>query len=223
MKKITLLLMALIFISAKLSATAQLPDKIIFEGEEYSLLSNPLEAYFEKYPNMRPTTEVGSTGLWRGYVATFEFIDSVLYVKDIQIRSFENRPQSVIDLLPNNQYQQQNNKIIWKSVIDEVFPTKEKVKVDWMSGLLVLPVGKIKNYVHMGYASTYYNYILLEIDNGILKQSERMNENEYAQFRNKKFEEFKKTKEYKKLKKELLKNSQNSEEFIDEFLRIYVH
>jgi len=74
----------------------------------------------------------------------------------------------------------------------------------------------------MGYASTYENYILLEIDKGNLVQEQSMNSKEYEKFKDKQFKAFQKTDEYKKLKEDLKKNGGGTDEFLDSFIRIYV-
>ncbi len=205
MKTILTIIFAVLF-GLNVFATAQQPDKLIYNGIEYNLHSNPLESYFEKNPDKRPKGGIMSTSLWRGYVATFEIRDSVLYVKDIQI--------SYYDTTDNNHDKQ------WKSVINEVFPEKKEIKVDWLTGILVLPYGDLVNYVHMGYGSTYKNYILLEIEEGFLKNEKRYDYKEYEMFKEKQFIAFKKTDEYKKIKKELQKEG-DSDEFIDSFIRSY--
>ncbi|MBG9377908.1 hypothetical protein I5907_16830 [Panacibacter sp. DH6] len=189
-------------------ATAQYPDKIFFNGKEYALLSNPLEAFFEKNPERRPEGGVISSALWRGYVATFEVRDNQLFVKDIQI-------------IYINTTDKNNHDDEWKSVMEEVFPEQKDVKVDWLTGLLVLPHGKIVNYVHMGYGSTYEKYFLLEIDKGDYIKSKQFDYEEYEKFKDKQFEEYKKTEEYKETKAKLKKEG-NSDEYIDNFLRSFV-
>ena len=189
--------------------TAQTPDKLIYNGKEYRLHSNPMESYFEKFPDKRPKSEVMSTGLWRGYVATFEVKDDQLYLKDIEIEISTKEK--------NNEY-----KYSWKSVLNEVFPSQELIKIDWLTGLLVLPEGKVVNYVHMGYASTYEHYVLLEFENGNLKGEKQFGYEEYEKFKDKQFQAFKKTDEYRKLKEDLKKEDNNSDEFIEDFLRIFV-
>ena len=109
----------------------------------------------------------------------------------------------------------------WKSVFNQVFPNQEQVKVDWLTGILVIPNGKLVNYVHMGYASTYKKYILLEIQKGNLIQEKNMKRLEYEKFKNKQFKAFQKTVEYKKLKEELKKNGGGTDAFLDSFIRIY--
>ena len=185
--------------------TAQAPDKLIYNGKKYKLHSNPLEVYFEKFPDKRPKPEIQSTGLWRGYIATFEVKDGQLYLKDIEIR-----------------VEKKNDEEGRKSVLNEVFPNQELIKIDWLTGLLVLPEGKIVNYVHMGYASTYEHYVLLEFENGNLKKEKQFGYKEYAKFKDKQFQEFKKTDEYRKLKDDMKEKDDRSDEFIEDFLRIFV-
>jgi len=54
------------FLSVCSYGTSQTPDKIIYKGQEYALNTNPLEIYFLKNPDLRPKSEIMSTGLWRG-------------------------------------------------------------------------------------------------------------------------------------------------------------
>ena len=147
MRKLIILLLTT-FITLNVFGTAQFSDKIIYSGVIYSLDSNPLEDYFDKNPDKRPTPIIMCTALWRDYVATFEIKDSTLYLKDIEI---------LADIKTNNGIQN----VKWKSVIDEVFPNQTNIIINWFSGILVLPYGKRMNYVQMGYGSTFKKYILL--------------------------------------------------------------
>lgn len=197
-----------LFLGAKVFATAQYPDKIIYNGKEFKLHSNPLETYFEKNPDKRPKGGIMSTALWRGYVATFEVKDNQLFLKDIEIQYHDTTSK-------------ESYPYKWRSVINEVFPNNEKIKIDWLTGLLVIPHGKLVNYVHMGYGSTYKNYILLEIDKGDLKKEKYFKYKEYEMFKERQFQVFKQTDEYKKIKADLQKDG-SSDEFIDSFLRSFV-
>lgn len=197
------ILLFLLVFSLNSFATAQYPDKIIFNGKEYSLHTNPLEKYFEEHPDKRPKGGVWSTALWRGYVATFEIKDSGLVVKDIMIELQDSTSRK--------------SKWTWKSVYDLVFPEQPLKKVDWVSGLLVLPHGKMVEYVHMGYASVYEHYLLLEIDKGVFKKSRSFTKEEYLQYKVRQFEVFRKTETYSKLKAELKKENY-SDELIESFL-----
>lgn len=188
-------------------STPQFPDKIIYGGKAYNLNSNPLEPYFQIYPDRRPKGGTISTALWRGYVATFEIVDSQLVVKDIQIQSFQDSA--------GHSYRR------WKSVMLEVFPGQTNVPLKWWSGLLVLPHGKLINYVHMGYGSTYKKYILLAIDKGHFTTEKRFNHKAYEKFKDRQFQVFKGTQDYRDLV-EKLKKEGSSQEFIDLFLKDFV-
>lgn len=210
MKKIKLLVFFLIFFLCALEifATAQYPDKIIYNGKEYMLHSNPLEPYFEKFPGKRPKSGVMSSALWRGYVATFEIADEKLVLKDIEIQVPKKSGESF--------------ETEWKSALSTVFPGNRKTVIDWFLGLLVIPNGEIVNYVHMGYGSTYENYILLEIAAGNFIKAKEFDYKEYEKFKEKQFEAFKKTEEYRKIVEELKKRDDYSAEFIDSFLKNFV-
>jgi hypothetical protein len=141
-------------------------------------------------------------------VATFEVKDHQLFLKDIEIQYRDTTAK-------------ESYTFKWRSVMEETFPGIKDVKVDWLTGLLVMPYGKIVNYVHMGYGSTYKNYILLEIDKGNLKKEKHFTYKEYERFKERQFQVFKQTDEYKKLKAEL-KNDGVSDEFVDSFLKNFV-
>lgn len=198
------ILIALTAFYGTLLATGQQPDRIIYKGKEYRLNSNPLEAYFKQFPDKRPKSGLINTSLWRGYIATFEVIDSSIFVVDISIEVYDKE-----------------NKLKKKSVFDSVFPGQKAVRLDWFTGILVLPYGNIVNYVHMGYASTFENYILLEVDAGTFSKSRELDASGYVQFRDKQFEMFKKTPEYSALLKSL-RDKGESIEAMESFLKIYV-
>jgi len=175
--------------------TAQAPDKIIYKGKEHSIHTNPLESYFDKYPDKRPGINTRCSGLWRGYVATFEITNDRLFLKDIEIM-----------LNGYTKDEQGNNRLRWKSVINEVFPNHNVVKLDWWTGTLVLPSGELIDYVHMGYMSTYEYYTLLEINNGDLVAEKQMGYEEYNAF------------EYKRLK-----TKYHDEGWSDKVIEILLH
>jgi hypothetical protein len=208
MTRLLLTIILTLFSGLKVFATAQFPDKINYNGKEYNLNSNPLEVYFEKNPNKRPKSEVRSSALWRGYVATFEIIDNQLFLKDIEIQYRDTTSKG-------------SNNSNWKSVLNEVFADQKNIQVDWYTGLLVLPQGKVVNYVHMGYGSTYQHYTILELNRGVLTQEKRFKRKAYEKFKEKQFQVFKQTEDYHKMKSDLLQKG-NSEEFVDSFLRSYV-
>lgn len=190
----------LLLITIKSFGTAQVPDKIIFNGIKYDLMSNPLEVYFNKFPEKKPLANTNSTALWRGYIATFEVFENKLFVKDIVVQE-EN------DSL--------HNEIKEVSIFKAIFGNVERFNCDFFSGLLVLPYGELINYVHMGYSSTYANYILLEINESSLVNIKEYDYKEYLPFKELQYRAFKKTVEYKKVYGEMLKMFEDTEEQFD--------
>ncbi len=206
--KIILFLLLIPFFYFQVFATAQQSDRIIYNGKKYALFNNPLEEYFDKYPDKRPKNDILSTSNWRDYIATFEIRNNSLLLKDIEIE--------VSDTSSGNE-----NDLKYQSILNEVFPDTTQIKIDWLTGMLVLPYGKIVNYVHLGYGSTFNNYILLEIDKGNLKKEIKLNHKEYKKYRQKQFEVFKKTDEYKNLKEDSKKDGKTDKE-IDTFLKDFL-
>lgn len=190
-----------LFFGVNVFATGQEPDKIIYKGQEYMLFSNPLEAYFKKYPDKRPTRGFESTGLWRGYIATFEVRNNRLFLKDIQIEGADSEGKDMLI-----------------SVINEVFPNRKNIKIDWLTGLLVIPHGKCVEYVNLGYSSIYESYTLLEFDKGKFRKERSFDYKEYEEFKERQFQAYKKTDGYPKIKQDLKKmNCPN--ELLDTFIR----
>jgi len=207
-RKMKILIVAILLFTVATSsafATAQYPDKIVYLGEEYSLHTNPMSAYFAMHPDKRPVGGIRSTALWRGYVATLEFKTNSLVLKDIEIEILN----------------EEKNDTFWKSAKDVVVPKDKDLLVDWFTGILVLPHGKLMNYVHMGYGSTYSDYILLEIKSGKLTGRRNFDYKQYEEFKEKQFQAFKKTKEYRN-RAEDLKKEEWTQENIDNFLRSFI-
>lgn len=188
-----------VFFHSIVLGTPQIPDKIIYHGKEYKIQTKsnyPVESYFEKHPDKRP--EPIASSLWRGYVATFEIKGSRLYLKDIEIRNSESE---------------------WKSIRNDLFPNQESLKIDWFTGILVLPSGKIvaseKCY---GCDPTYENYTLLEIDKGILKKEKTVNYKDFEKFKEEQFQAFTQTEAYGK-NKDRLKKRRWTDKDINSLLR----
>lgn len=207
--KSSLLFVVVVLFTSNLFATAQYPDKIIYNGKEYSLHSNPMEEYFAKNPHRKPRGGIISSALWRGYVATFEFSENNLILKDIHIMEWDKSESN-------------SHKINWKSVLSEVVPKDEKLKIDWFTGILVIPHGELVNYVHMGYSSTYENYILLELDKGRLNKAKEFEQKDYEKFKERQFEAFKKTAEYQKLLNRMKKEEKFNQSTADGFIKNFV-
>ena len=128
--------------------TAQIPEKIVYEGTEGFLFTNPLETYFTK-DNPRPEFAAPHTACWRGYVGSWEIREDTLYLTDLKawMRDEEGKAAPV--------------------EFERIFPGKTKpVKADWFTGTLRIPRGKPIRYVHMGYQTVYEYDVFLRVDAG---------------------------------------------------------
>lgn len=205
---ISLIVCSFGFTNVKSLFTAQYPDLIKFNGTEYSLNTNPLEPYFEQNPDKRP--QWFSTALYRGYIGHFEIIDSTLFMTDI------SQPRRVKD---------KDGKTSFKniSIKKRIFPEIDTLKINWFSGILILPYGELVEYVHQGYASEYSDYYLLEINDGNFIKSKNFNRREFRKFKKRQFEAFKMTEEYKTQFGNLVKSYPGSDEkFIESFLEDFI-
>ena len=140
-----LIFLILIFLTnTKLFATAQASDILILDNEKKPLNTNPLESMFDKYPKLKEKfntilTEhnaVISTACWRGYIAKFKIINSALYIVDITIE-VQTSP------LVSNQHFQTDD----ISIFLELFETENPILCNFFTGMLIVPQGKMINYV----------------------------------------------------------------------------
>lgn len=142
--------------NSKVFGTAQIPDRLIFNGDTVSIYSNPLEQ-FPNIDKLRPklfgdNKGCSSTGCWRKYQAKWEIIDNELYLIGIYSCCFYE------DKIQSN--------------LEQLFPDKfenGKVKADWVTAQILSPQGKQLYYVHMGYESLYEKEVVYEIENGQFK------------------------------------------------------
>jgi hypothetical protein len=126
--------------------TAQISEKLLFEGEKHAMCTNPLGNYCALGGEL-PKFASNCTALWRGYVGTWEILNDRLYLVDIN-GSLESGQD--VDL-------------------ETVFPGYgTRVFAHWYSGTIRLPQGKMLEYIHMGYGSTYERDLLLEFKKGVL-------------------------------------------------------
>lgn len=126
--------------------TAQISERLTVDGEQVALLSNPLSDYFSQ-GGFDPGFQSTSTALWRGYVGSWEIVADRLYLVSIQgvLNSGED------------------------ACLESVFPGfPDRVFAHWFTGKLRVPKGKLLNYVHMGYASTYERDMFLHLRKGVL-------------------------------------------------------
>jgi hypothetical protein len=126
--------------------TAQIAERLTYQGQAWSLCANPLDDYFAM-GGERPPFQWNCTALWRGYVGQWEIRDDRLYLLALHGTLKDGASASLATVFPD-------------------FP--DRVFAHWYSGTLRIPQGKQLKYVHMGYGSTYEQDLLLEIERGVL-------------------------------------------------------
>lgn len=90
-----------------------------------------METYFKEHPQKRPEADISSTALWRGYIATFEFRNNVLVLKDLEIQVWMHQEGK----------EEWEPGVTLKSVLKEVFSDNEPLVIDWCSKILIAPGG----------------------------------------------------------------------------------
>lgn len=138
--------------------TAQISERLIYEGQQLSMCTNPLSLYFAMGGD-GPKFEYNCTALWRGYVGTWEVVDGRLYLIELRGELEGGGVACVATIFPD-------------------YPNR--VFAHWYSGTIRIPQGKLLNYVHMGYGSTYERDLFLEIEKGVLKTT-RVRQNGQAE------------------------------------------
>jgi hypothetical protein len=131
---------------------AQLPDKILFDGEQLSLYSNPLEQFWTNARKVRPPF-ISTAECSRGYIAGWEIRNNKLLLKEIEgdyVRNF------VFFRKPA------------KFSLRKLFPRSKNKPVcaNWFSGKLRVPIGSMTRYHHSGYDSRFEKEFIITIHEG---------------------------------------------------------
>ena len=125
--------------------TAQIAEKLHYEGKQLRMCAEPLGDYFA-FTNERPDFDWNCTALWRGYVGTWEIVEGRLYLIDLHGSLNDGSHVSVETIFPG-------------------FP--DRVFAHWYSGEIRVPMGKCMEYVHMGYGSRYERDLFLTFEKGV--------------------------------------------------------
>jgi hypothetical protein len=129
-------------------ATAQIPDELVYEGEKCMLFSEPLESYWGP-GNPRPRFVPPHTANWRGYRASWEIAEGMLYLTGL--RGQVGNPDGTLSQV----------------TLAEIFPGNTgRVEAVWFTGTLRVPQGKQIRYTHMGYESMYERDLLIRLERG---------------------------------------------------------
>ena len=134
--------------------TAQIPDILIHRAQRLSLCSTPLEDYFEALGRRRrPRFFRASTACWRGYIATWEIRDGKLYLNELDGELERGRKN--VKLVPAD----------LKTVLPQFEPP---IMATWVNDELRCPEGRLRSYVHCGFASEYERDRLFLVQQGVL-------------------------------------------------------
>ena len=131
---------------------AQLPDRILLNGEYLNLYSNPLEQYWISLQKKKPAFHV-FPNCKRGYLADWElraeqlFLTAVEGTYDVNFVFFKKAFRYTLKKL----FGKKSNKL---------------VKAKWFSGKLRIPLGKMTLYQHAGYDSRFEKELIVTVDKG---------------------------------------------------------
>ena len=199
-----------IMIPSMVLATAQAPDVLLYEGKEYALNTNPLQPFLRENPDLLPRSSVISSGNWRGYVAKWRLSDSQLVLVDVLILVSYDEPK------------ENGARSGYESVFSQMFPGRERLRADWYTGHLIIPTGKLKGYVHMGYGSTFKRYLIATVVEGTAIEIRELKLRKFKRFRKSQFTRYQQTEEYSKALAETLEDSSLMRKDAEEFLFAYL-
>jgi hypothetical protein len=137
---------------------AQLPDKILFQGEWKELYSNPLEEYWIRRDKRHPFF-IESPNCKRGYIASWEIQNNQLFLKAIE-GTVEKT--TMIFFKKKTAY-----------TLRSLFPKSmnKLVKASWFTGKIRIPIGKMTMFEDRGYDSRFEKEQIITINRGEILKS----------------------------------------------------
>lgn len=147
--------------------TAQIPDRIIIKGQELKLFTNPLEQYWAIRRKKRPAF-CTSLECLRGYVATWEIIETELYLNKI-----EGQIKRTIFLFGSR---------IINCSLKTIFPRSKHspVQAQWFSGKLRIPEGNMIRFRDSDYDSRFERDTIITMQEGKLIRCVTLNHAEHT-------------------------------------------
>ena len=124
--------------------TAQMHERLLYEGQKISMASEPLNQYLDLLGDRKFVAP--HTACWRGYLGSWEIRENRLYL--IGLTAYVEGYQEV--------------------GMDFLFPDQQEVFAGWFNGKIRIPTGEMLYYVHGGYGSIYEKDIILSFDKGVL-------------------------------------------------------
>ena len=124
--------------------TAQIRDLLYYNGEMFSLSTEPLMPFLNIIGETKPKPKNVSTACWRGYIGSWEITDGSLYLTELK-----GHPEG-------NEYFSMN----------VLFPGQTKVLAEWFTDQIKIPKGKMLHYEHLGYMSIFETDMFIKIKKG---------------------------------------------------------
>jgi len=181
-------------------ATAQQAEILLIEGKSYQLNTNPLAGYLAAHPEKKLARGAQVTSNWRGYTGTWEIKGGRLWLREVSVnfnRNQADRPDLNFPDPPDKSLCKAESEYYWEcDRTRDLFPEGGGILADWYSGTLIVPTGKMVNYVHMGYGSTYSRYLVVWVRKGEVTRQLDLSDKQFEELRRERFEAFKKTKTY---------------------------
>lgn len=125
--------------------TAQIGEKLIYNGVETWMAAEPLNQYLKNRKDLK--FEEMMSACWRGYFGEWEIIDDKLYL--IGFDAYVEGKKVDLNFL---------------------FPGQDRVFADWFTGQIRIPYGELMEYVHMDYCSIYEKDIILTVVEGVVTE-----------------------------------------------------
>lgn len=157
--------------------TAQAGDVIHYKGDRLELLGTPLELFWDD-SHPRPQFGDFTTALSRGYLATWEISDEMLYLDGILgevIIDAAGHPIESRTPLIQQRFSEElpGKRSTVPATVEMLFPvSKGRVAATWFTGRLHIPRGSLLHFGHLGLDSVYEEVIILELENGRVIRTE---------------------------------------------------
>ena len=130
--------------------TAQMYDRLKYNGSRYHLAAAPLEAYFAAHKERRPVFTSFNTACAKGYIADWMVCDNKLYLVGMEM---------MLDT---------------DATFETLFPDAPEAGVfaEWVSGVLACPHGELLRHDRIRFTSVYEAELILTVEKGAIVSAE---------------------------------------------------
>jgi hypothetical protein len=160
-----LVLVALLLIAPRSAgATAQRPEEILVNGRLLALYATPLDALVSGREDLKKVFEWPHTALWRGYVGRWAVEGERLYLVGLEQEIYEGKGAG------------SKGPFRIPYPLSTVFGghVESPVPATWFTGVLRVPLGGPRRYVHMGFGTTFAREIHLHVVRGVVTFEEQI-------------------------------------------------